>query len=40
VHNIYSVGDCVFVLGVLVLLHVACRSRLVPRRCIPAPLAA
>jgi hypothetical protein len=40
VHNIYSVGDCVIVLGVLVLLHVACRSRLVPRRCIPAPLAA
>jgi hypothetical protein len=32
VHNIYSVGDCVIVAGVLVLLHVACGSRLVPRR--------
>jgi hypothetical protein len=39
VHNIYSVGDCVIVLGVLVLLHVACGSRLVPRRWAPRAVA-
>ena len=32
VHNVYSVGDVVIVVGVLVLLHVACGSRLAPRR--------
>jgi hypothetical protein len=32
VHNVYSIGDVVIVLGVLVLLHVGSRSRLVPRR--------
>ena len=31
-YNVYSVGDLVIVLGVLVLLHGVCRSRLVPRR--------
>jgi hypothetical protein len=30
-YNVYSVGDVVIVLGVLVLLHRACGSRLVPR---------
>jgi hypothetical protein len=33
-HNIFSVGDLVLVLGVAVLVHVACASRLVPRRLI------
>jgi hypothetical protein len=32
VHNVYSCGDVVMVVGVLVLLHFACGSRLVPRR--------
>jgi hypothetical protein len=32
VSNVYSVGDLLLVLGVFVLLHVACGSRLVPRR--------
>jgi hypothetical protein len=31
-YNVYSVGDVTIVLGVLVLLHGVCRSRLVPRR--------
>ena len=31
-HNVFSVGDIVLVLGVAVLVHVACGSRLVPRR--------
>jgi hypothetical protein len=31
-HNVFSVGDIVLVLGVAVLIHVACGSRLVPRR--------
>jgi len=31
-YNVYSVGDLLIVLGVLVLLHGVCRSRLVPRR--------
>ncbi len=31
-YNVYSVGDITIVLGVLVLLHGVCRSRLVPRR--------
>jgi hypothetical protein len=38
--NVYSVGDLIIVLGVLVLLHVACGSRLVPRRFAPRPAAA
>jgi hypothetical protein len=37
VGNVYSVGDLLIVLGVLVLLHVACGSRLVPRRHAPRP---
>ena len=40
VHNVYSVGDLLIVAGVLVLLHVACGSRLVPRRFAPRPAAA
>jgi hypothetical protein len=32
VHNVFSVGDIVLLAGVGVLLHVACASRLVPRR--------
>ena len=31
-YNVYSVGDAVIVLGVLVLLHAVCGTRLVPRR--------
>ena len=31
-YNVYSAGDMVIVLGVFVLLHGVCRSRLVPRR--------
>jgi hypothetical protein len=31
-YNVYSVGDAVIVVGVLVLLHGVCGSRLVPRR--------
>lgn len=39
VSNVYSVGDLLIVIGILVLLHVACGSRLVPRRWAlrPAP---
>ncbi len=32
VYNVFSLGDITIVLGVLVLLHGVCRSRLVPRR--------
>lgn len=32
VHNVFSVGDIVLFVGVTILAHVACRSRLVPRR--------
>ena len=31
-HNVFSVGDLITFLGVAVLVHVACRTRLVPRR--------
>jgi hypothetical protein len=31
-YNVYSVGDAIIVLGVLVLLHGVSGSRLVPRR--------
>jgi hypothetical protein len=31
-YNVYSVGDAVIVLGVLILLHAWCGSRIVPRR--------
>jgi Family of unknown function (DUF5317) len=31
-YNVYSVGDAVIVLGVLILLHGVCGTRLVPRR--------
>jgi hypothetical protein len=31
-HNVFSIGDGVLLLGVLALVHVACGSRIVPRR--------
>ncbi len=37
VHNIYSVGDLLILAGAFVLVHVACGSRLVPRRFHPTP---
>ena len=40
VSNVYSVGDVLILLGAFVLLHFACRSRLVPRRWSPRPVAA
>jgi hypothetical protein len=39
-HNVYSVGDALIVLGVLVLLHSVCGTHLVPRRWRPAPAGA
>jgi hypothetical protein len=39
-HNVFSIGDIVLVFGVAVLIHVACGSRLVPRRfAVPAAVA-
>ena len=32
IHNVFSIGDGILLIGVLVLVHVACGSRLVPRR--------
>jgi Family of unknown function (DUF5317) len=37
VHNIYSVGDLLILTGAFVLVHVACGSRIVPRRFHPRP---
>jgi hypothetical protein len=31
-HNVFSIGDTILVIGVAVLVHVACGTRLVPRR--------
>jgi hypothetical protein len=31
-HNVFSIGDGILLVGVFVLVHVACGSRLVPRR--------
>jgi len=31
-HNVFSIGDMILIAGVAVLVHVACGSRLVPRR--------
>jgi hypothetical protein len=39
-YNVYSVGDAVIVLGVLILLHSVCGTRLVPRRWRFAPAGA
>jgi hypothetical protein len=39
-HNVFSIGDIVLLLGVAVLAHVACDSRLVPRRLAAARVAA
>jgi Family of unknown function (DUF5317) len=36
-YNVYSVGDALIVLGVLILLHGVCGTRLVPRRWRAAP---
>ena len=30
-HNVFSIGDGILLVGVFVLVHVACGSRLVPR---------
>jgi hypothetical protein len=39
-HNVFSVGDMILVAGVAVLVHVACGSRLVPRRFAARPAVA
>jgi uncharacterized protein DUF5317 len=39
VHNVFSIGDLVLFVGVTVLTHAACGSRLVPRRFAPAQVA-
>src|SRR3954465_13755914 len=39
-HNVFSIGDAILVLGVFVLVHVACGSRIVPRRLSPQVAAA
>jgi hypothetical protein len=39
-HNVFSVGDVVLLVGIGVLAHVACASRLVPRRFAAARVAA
>jgi hypothetical protein len=39
-HNVFSVGDAILLVGVLVLVHAACGSRLVPRRFTPHAQAA
>jgi len=31
-HNVFSIGDAILLVGVVVLVHVACGSRIVPRR--------
>jgi hypothetical protein len=31
-HNVFSIGDIVLLIGVFVLVHAACGSRLFPRR--------
>ena len=38
-HNVFSIGDGILLVGVTVLVHVACGSRLVPRRLKPRPAA-
>ena len=40
VSNVYSIGDVLILLGAFVLVHVACGSRLVPRRWAARPSAA
>ena len=40
ISNVFSVGDVILLLGVSVLVHVACDSRLVPRRWSPRPAVA
>jgi hypothetical protein len=38
-HNVFSIGDLVLLVGVIVLVHAACGSRLVPRRVATVPTA-
>jgi hypothetical protein len=38
-HNVFSVGDMILIVGVAVLVHVACGTRLVPRRFLRAAVA-
>ena len=38
-HNVFSIGDGILLIGVTVLVHVACGSRLVPRRFTSPPAA-
>jgi Family of unknown function (DUF5317) len=40
VHNVFSIGDILLFVGVTVLLHVTCASRLAPRRFAAARVAA
>lgn len=37
IHNVFSIGDGILLIGVFVLVHVACGSKIVPRRFVPAP---
>lgn len=39
-HNVFSIGDAILVIGVAVLVHCACSTRLVPRRFQAAPAVA
>jgi hypothetical protein len=39
-HNVFSIGDMILVAGVAVLVHVACATRLVPRRFQARPVVA
>jgi hypothetical protein len=40
VHNVFSIGDLVLFVGVTVLIHAACGTRLIPRRFAATPVAA
>ncbi len=31
-HNVFSIGDAILLFGVIVLVHAACGSRIMPRR--------
>ena len=39
-HNVFSIGDGILLLGVFVLVHVACGSKIVPRRFLSPAVAA
>lgn len=36
IHNVFSIGDGVLLIGVFVLVHAACGSKIIPRRFTPA----